>query len=132
MSAPTATIAESTSKRDREPFKSPSPPAKRPRPEDLTSEETPRSKNSFPPVEGVSQVCDGQKPPAATADTITTMSESTRYLVDYIQKGRAGLLSKEDQNHHFDTVTHEDYKRYYHETGQTMRMLLLSILPSFS
>ena len=49
------------------------------------SEKTPRSKN-FPSVEGVSQVRDGQKPTAATADTTTAMSESTlRILAFYAQ-----------------------------------------------
>lgn len=97
MSAPTAITAESTLKRNQEPSESPSPSfAKGPRSEDLTSrkadvrevskcaspsEETPRLKNSSPPVEGVSQARDGQKPPAATAEPTATMSESTLRII---------------------------------------------------
>lgn len=150
MSAPTALIAESTSKRNLEPSESPSPPsAKRPRSEDLTSlkvdarevfecasppsEETPRSENSFPPLEGVSQVRDGQKPPAATADTTTAMSESTLRIIAEKQKGPASLPDDTKWTTSFwGKMTMAEHKLYYEETGQVIRNLLLSILPRFS
>ena len=97
------------------------------------SEETTRSKISFPPVEGVSLVRDGQKPPAPTEDTTTPMSESTLRIIAYHKNNKGKLPGTWQYDFAFwDTITLEQRKRYYIETGRVIRMFLLSVLPSLT
>ena len=159
MSAPTAMVTQSTPKRNREPFESSSPfSAERLRSEDLTSlnadareisecasppsEETSQSKISSPPVEGVSLERDGQKPPAATADTTTAdtttavtttavtttpMSESTLRIIAHHEKTKAEPPGTRLLDWDFwGSITLDQYRRYFIETGQSIRTFLLS------